>query len=56
MPVTDELIISLSNLNKVRSFDPVSGKVTPSVLLTLLANPEIRDTGGGCGLRPAILN
>ena len=56
VPVRDELILSLSNLNKVRSFDPVSGKVTPSVLLTLLANPEIRDTGGGCGLRPAILN
>jgi FAD/FMN-containing dehydrogenase len=27
VPVRDELILSLSNLNKVRSFDPVSGKV-----------------------------
>ena len=33
VPVSDELILNLSNLNKIRSFDPVSGKVTSSVLL-----------------------
>lgn len=26
VPISDELVISLSNLNKVRSFDPVSGQ------------------------------
>jgi len=26
VPVNDEVILSLSNLNKVRSFDPVSGQ------------------------------
>jgi hypothetical protein len=29
VPVRDELILSLSNLNKIRSFDPVSGKLAP---------------------------
>ena len=33
VPVSDELILNLSNLNKIRSFDPVSGKVASSVLL-----------------------
>jgi hypothetical protein len=32
VPVRDELILNLSNLNKIRSFDPVSGKVTSSIL------------------------
>ena len=32
VPVRDELILSLSNLNKIRSFDPVSGKATLSIL------------------------
>ena len=32
VPVRDELILSLSNLNKIRSFDPVSGKVTSAIL------------------------
>ena len=32
VPVRDEVILNLSNLNKVRSFDPVSGKVTSSIL------------------------
>ena len=31
VPVRDELILNLSNLNKVRSFDPVSGKVISSI-------------------------
>jgi len=31
VPVKDEVILSLSNLNKIRSFDPVSGKVTSSI-------------------------
>jgi len=28
VPVRDEVILNLSNLNKIRSFDPVSGSVT----------------------------
>ena len=32
VPVRDELVLNLSNLNKIRSFDPVSGKATLSVL------------------------
>jgi len=32
VPVSDELILNLSNLNKIRSFDPVSGKATSSDL------------------------
>jgi (R)-2-hydroxyglutarate---pyruvate transhydrogenase len=32
VPVRDELILNLSNLNKVRSFDPVSGKLMSSIL------------------------
>ena len=28
VPVKDEVVLSLSNLNKIRSFDPVSGNVT----------------------------
>ena len=32
VPVRDELILSLSNLNKIRSFDPVSGKVISAIL------------------------
>ena len=32
VPVRDELILNLSNLNKIRSFDPVSGTVIPSIL------------------------
>lgn len=28
VPVRDEVILNLSNLNKIRSFDPVSGNVT----------------------------
>ena len=31
VPVKDEVILSLSNLNKIRSFDPVSGTVTSFV-------------------------
>lgn len=31
VPVRDELILSLSNLNKIRSFDPVSGKPIPPI-------------------------
>jgi len=34
VPVRDELILNLSNLNKIRSFDPVSGKVASSIPLT----------------------
>jgi FAD/FMN-containing dehydrogenase len=29
VPVKDEVILNLSNLNKIRSFDPVSGKALP---------------------------
>ena len=32
VPVRDELILNLSNLNKIRSFDPVSGTVISSIL------------------------
>ena len=32
VPINDELVLSLSNLNKVRSFDPVSGQFFPSLL------------------------
>ena len=32
VPINDELVLSLSNLNKVRSFDPVSGQFFPLVL------------------------
>ena len=31
VPVRDELILSLSNLNKIRSFDPVSGKLASPI-------------------------
>ena len=31
VPVRDELILSLSNLNKIRSFDPVSGEVSAPI-------------------------
>lgn len=32
VPVRDELILSLANMNKIRSFDPVSGKATLTIL------------------------
>ena len=58
VPVRDELILNLSNLNKIRSFDPVSGTVTsprppfnPHRLTQML-----RNTGCGCGLHLAIVN
>jgi len=35
VPITDELVLSLANLNKVRSFDPVSGHFFPSSPLNL---------------------
>jgi FAD/FMN-containing dehydrogenase len=31
VPVKDEVILNLSNLNKIRSFDPVSGKPSPII-------------------------
>ena len=33
VPINDELVVSLSNLNKVRSFDPVSGQFFFSLVL-----------------------
>ena len=32
VPVRDEVILNLSNLNKIRSFDPVSGNLSFSIL------------------------
>ena len=59
VPVSDELILNLSNLNKIRSFDPVSGKVTLSVLLPcalgwLILQPGILVADGGCILQSLI--
>jgi len=50
VPVRDELILSLSNLNKIRSFDPVSGKATscptpPSRVLTRQLGILVADAG-----------
>ena len=57
VPVRDELILNLSNLNKVRSFDPVSGKSHPPSFTRLLsADPKIRNIGRRCGLYTAIIN
>lgn len=58
VPVKDEVVLSLSNLNKIRSFDPVSGNVTfitfsPPIPTT---DPTIRNTGSGCRLYLAIPN
>ena len=55
VPVGDELILNLSNLNKIRSFDPVSGKFAASALYPCFADsPQLRDTGCGCGVYLAI--
>ena len=57
VPVRDEFILNLSNLNKVRSFDPVSRKSHPPSSTRLLsADPKIRNIGRGCGLYTAIVD
>ena len=40
VPINDELVVSLSNLNKVRSFDPVSGQFFSSSPLSLGPHPD----------------
>jgi FAD/FMN-containing dehydrogenase len=57
VPVRDEVIINLSNLNKVRSFDPVSGpSASPPSVRTLKADTRIRNTCGRRRLHLAVLN
>ena len=52
VPVRDELILNLSNLNKIRSFDPVSGKLVPSTPRSRFwfanTKPGILVAGAGC--------
>lgn len=58
VPVRDELILNLSNLNKVRSFDPVSGKLMSSLRISLAADPPkkigILVADAGCILQSLI--
>ena len=58
VPVRDELILNLSNLNKIRSFDPVSGKLVPSTLRSRFwsanTKPGILVADAGCILQSLI--
>jgi len=54
VPVNDEIVLSLANLNKVRSFDPVSGKYNLSTNCCFLTWTPIRCPGRRCWLYFAI--
>lgn len=59
VPVRDEVILNLSNLNKVRSFDPVSGKVTSPFVgvlrwLIQIIKPGVLVADAGCILQSLI--
>ena len=55
VPINDELILSLSNLNKVRSFDPASGKLFfPNILSLDPHRCMSRYPCGGCWLHSPI--
>jgi hypothetical protein len=50
VPLKDELILSLSNMAKVRSFDPVSGAswTSCSLVLAQVHSPSLRSACGRC--------
>ena len=54
VPVKDEVVITLSGMSNVRSFDPVSGKCAFSLYRELFSYFFFRYTGRRCGLRPRI--
>lgn len=56
IPVANELVLSLTNMNKVRSFDPVSGGTPSLSLLVCYLTLRSRDFGRGCRLCPPISN
>lgn len=58
VPINDELILSLGNMTKIRSFDPVSGTLVPeftSSALLLIRNRVSRNFGRGRRLYSRIL-
>lgn len=52
VPVNDEVVLSLSNMNKVRSFDPVSGQLQPPLPTSL--THHVRHSRRGCRLRAGV--
>lgn len=56
VPVKDEVILSLANMNKIRSFDPVSGQCSLSSQGFPLLNFPPRNSRGRCGMHSPILD
>ena len=55
VPVQDELILSLSNMTKVRSFDDVSGAHNSSTLFGEAHKGYLRNSCCGCWVYPPVL-
>ena len=54
VPVQDELILSLSNMTKIRSFDDVSGMYLHGSPFPKLLTRLRRNFGGGCWLHSSV--
>lgn len=51
VPIIDEVILSLGNMNNIRSFDPVSGQPLTTLLPVTRAKVLFRYYCGGCRMR-----